>query len=303
MKFAKVLQSNADQMPEEWRPYLIHYKALKKRINAIVEELEDRGLPSPIIKTLLHQSIDGQVQRLEYSFNEDEDQQHVKTCIRVVLNDNLSSYGPLPPEQEEQLSQLLAANEISFLKSATSSSSDLHEHLLTDSEDHSEVSSQASVDTTPPISPYPQSCGGDNSTSAPLPIGDSLSPSTLDISTPLRPSPLSQPPLRFIELDDDSDTSSGGLLGKELIDQCHDHQPYQGAASFDQPNLETAASDSNSTAGTAAVSNADITNGQVDKDVEEVIDLTASNMSKKHFHQQTNRNTNPVITTDEDGKR
>ncbi|KAF8923071.1 hypothetical protein BGZ52_010381, partial [Haplosporangium bisporale] len=69
MKFGKALETNAESMPEGWRPYVIHYKALKKKINAIVQELDDRGLPSPIIKTLLSKSMNGDTNRMEYSFD------------------------------------------------------------------------------------------------------------------------------------------------------------------------------------------------------------------------------------------
>lgn len=69
MKFGKALETNAEAMPEGWRPYVIHYKALKKKINAIVQELDDRGLPSPIIKNLLSKSMSGDTNRMEYSFD------------------------------------------------------------------------------------------------------------------------------------------------------------------------------------------------------------------------------------------
>ncbi|KAG0269367.1 hypothetical protein BGZ95_002102 [Linnemannia exigua] len=133
MKFGKALETNAEAMPENWRPYLIQYKALKKKINAIVKELDDRGLPSPIIKNLLSQTLSGDMQRLEYSF--DEDKQHLKTHIKVVLDDltpgtdDALPFGPMPLTQEEQLSKLFA-HELAFLNSsASSSSSDLHEQL------------------------------------------------------------------------------------------------------------------------------------------------------------------------------
>ncbi|KAF9378681.1 hypothetical protein CPB97_009415 [Podila verticillata] len=130
MKFGKALETNAESMPEGWRPYVIHYKALKKKINAIVQELDDRGLPSPIIKNLLSKSMNGDTNRMEYSFDEDKD--HVKTCIKVVLDDlepSVAEFGPEPLSQEDQLSRLLA-HELAFLNtSASSSSSDLHEQL------------------------------------------------------------------------------------------------------------------------------------------------------------------------------
>ncbi|KAF9312188.1 hypothetical protein BG003_006559 [Podila horticola] len=130
MKFGKALETNAEAMPEGWRPYVIHYKALKKKINAIVQELDDRGLPSPIIKNLLSKSMSGDTNRMEYSF--DEDKEHLKTCIKVVLDDlepSVAEYGPEPLSQEDQLSRLLA-HELAFLNtSASSSASDLHEQL------------------------------------------------------------------------------------------------------------------------------------------------------------------------------
>ncbi|KAF9976717.1 hypothetical protein BGZ73_008024 [Actinomortierella ambigua] len=314
MKFAKVLKTNADQMPEEWRPYLIHYKALKKRINAIVEELEDRGLPSPIIKTLLHQSIDGHVQRLEYEFNEDEgDQQHLKTCLRVVLNGDLASYGPLPPEQEEQLSQLLAANEAAFLQSASSSTSDLHEQLLLDSVENSEVSSLASIDTTPPLSPSRTDGGGDDSSTASTSPSASIcaSPTLLPItvSTPLRSSPLSGPPPRFIELDDDSDASSAGDdLGHRLATE-HQQQAFlQGTAAVThgQSSLLHSVDSSASIASSGAYFSEDQMDVADTKPHQHPYQHHQNRHIHDHHHEQHNqlrRKGSRVVTTEEDGKR
>ncbi|KAF9133960.1 hypothetical protein BGX30_012095 [Mortierella sp. GBA39] len=134
MKFGKALETNAEAIPEDWRPYLIQYKALKKKINAIVKELDDRGLPSPIIKNLLSQTLSGDMQRLEYSF--DEDKKHLKTHIKVVLDDITPGtedglpFGPMPLTQEEEQLSKLFAHELAFLNSsASSSSSDLQEQL------------------------------------------------------------------------------------------------------------------------------------------------------------------------------
>ncbi|KAF9581885.1 hypothetical protein BGW38_000939, partial [Lunasporangiospora selenospora] len=130
MKFGKSLETNAEAMPEEWRPYVIHYKALKKKINAIVQELDDRGLPSPIIKKLLSQSMSGDMHRMEYSF--DEDKEHLRSCIKVVVDDlpEQVQFGPEPLTQDGRLSQLLA-HELTFLnKSASSSTSDLTDQSI-----------------------------------------------------------------------------------------------------------------------------------------------------------------------------
>ncbi|KAF9916915.1 hypothetical protein BX616_002447 [Lobosporangium transversale] len=154
MKFGKTLETGTEAMPEDWRPYVIHYKSLKKKINAIVKELDDRGLPSPIIKKLLTQSLSGNMHRLEYSF--DDDKQHLKTCIKVVIDDlesgtkNAKTLGPVPLALEEQLSKLLE-HEVHFVSnSASSSSSDLHEQLSQDSVSlPTSVAATAETDTTP----------------------------------------------------------------------------------------------------------------------------------------------------------
>ncbi|KAF8957028.1 hypothetical protein BGZ46_002273 [Entomortierella lignicola] len=133
MKFGKALETNAESMPEDWRPYVIHYKALKKRISTIVKELDDRGLPSPTIKNLLSQSMNGDAHRLEYTF--DEDKQHLKACIKVVfdnLEPNLTDSGessPVPLSPDEQLSRILAhelnlQNNSVYSLSSTSDSDD-----------------------------------------------------------------------------------------------------------------------------------------------------------------------------------
>ncbi|KAF9949585.1 hypothetical protein BGZ72_008667 [Mortierella alpina] len=205
MKFGKALETNAEAMPEEWRPYVIHYKALKKKINAIVKELDDRGLPSPIIKNLLSQSMSGDMQRLEYSF--DEDKEHLKTCIKVVIDDpelgfaeDNGVFGPTPLSQEEHLSKLFA-HELAFLNtSASSSSSDLQEQLsmeegggntsledLLDDADISEASENTSLSGDDSIDDM--DIGLDKNTSAAAADGPSEGASTL----PLRPTD-DQPP-------------------------------------------------------------------------------------------------------------
>ncbi|KAI8603300.1 SPX domain-containing protein [Dissophora ornata] len=109
MKFGKALETNAEAMPEGWRPYVIQYKALKKKINAIVKELDDRGLPSPIIKSLLSQSMAGDMH---------QDKEHLKTCIKVVIDDldlgpdDANAFGPVQLSQEEQISKLVLVIEL-----------------------------------------------------------------------------------------------------------------------------------------------------------------------------------------------
>lgn len=67
MKFAKQLETEAEDIPSEWRPYLIQYKALKKLVTKVAEEIESRGLST----SLLHECLDGQgsdIPRIRYYF-------------------------------------------------------------------------------------------------------------------------------------------------------------------------------------------------------------------------------------------
>ncbi|KAJ1678346.1 hypothetical protein EV182_004239, partial [Spiromyces aspiralis] len=41
MKFGKTIESAAQELPQDWRPYLVQYKTLKKSIKNIVRELDD----------------------------------------------------------------------------------------------------------------------------------------------------------------------------------------------------------------------------------------------------------------------
>ncbi|KAJ2721710.1 hypothetical protein GGI07_003766 [Coemansia sp. Benny D115] len=51
MKFGKTIESSAKELPQDWQPYIIQYKLLKKNIKRIVEELDDTfrtlSLPPP----------------------------------------------------------------------------------------------------------------------------------------------------------------------------------------------------------------------------------------------------------------
>lgn len=67
MKFGKAFESNAEAMPEKWRLYLIRYNDFKKKINAIVQELDDRDRNSSVINSLLSPSMPDDVQRKEDS--------------------------------------------------------------------------------------------------------------------------------------------------------------------------------------------------------------------------------------------
>ncbi|KAH7034448.1 hypothetical protein BKA57DRAFT_540434 [Linnemannia elongata] len=118
MKFGKAFESNADAMPEKWRPYVIRYNDFKKKINAIVQELDDRDLNSSVIKSLLSPSMPDDVQRKEDSIGEEKG--HLRSCIKVVLINLEPIWQSF--SQEEQLSELFVH------KSA--STGDQHEQML-----------------------------------------------------------------------------------------------------------------------------------------------------------------------------
>lgn len=46
------METAAFDLPENWRPHLIHYKTLKKSIRLVVDELESRGLSTEWLNTL-----------------------------------------------------------------------------------------------------------------------------------------------------------------------------------------------------------------------------------------------------------
>lgn len=65
MKFAKEMESAAFDLPENWRPHLIHYKTLKKSIRLVVDELESRGLSNEWLSTVDTENA----MRLNYVFD------------------------------------------------------------------------------------------------------------------------------------------------------------------------------------------------------------------------------------------
>jgi E3 ubiquitin-protein ligase BAH len=66
MKFGKQLETEAEGIPSEWRPYLIQYKALKKLIAKVAEEIESRGLDT----SLLHECLDDPTSQQEHIFDD-----------------------------------------------------------------------------------------------------------------------------------------------------------------------------------------------------------------------------------------
>ncbi|CAO3634726.1 unnamed protein product [Cunninghamella blakesleeana] len=68
MKFAKQIETEATELPQDWRPYLIQYRSLKKSLHYVVEELEARGLSSQLLNpTTSNQQLE--VTRYIYDLN------------------------------------------------------------------------------------------------------------------------------------------------------------------------------------------------------------------------------------------
>ncbi|OBZ85683.1 Transcriptional regulator of yeast-form-adherence 3 [Choanephora cucurbitarum] len=81
MKFGKQMESAALDLPENWRPHLIHYKSLKKSIRLVVDELEARGLSSSRISTLDTE----EAMRMHYTF--DGNIEDPQPYIKITIND------------------------------------------------------------------------------------------------------------------------------------------------------------------------------------------------------------------------
>lgn len=82
MKFAKKLESTANELPMEWRPYLLKYKPLKKCINRIVAEMESRGLTAQVGPDA---KGSGDAQRVEYLFSGKQS----SSCLAKIYHANL----------------------------------------------------------------------------------------------------------------------------------------------------------------------------------------------------------------------
>lgn len=74
MKFAKKLETDTENLPDELRQHLIRYKYLKKAISKIVDEMEQRGLSATLLREWLRKSSDetegkdDDTLKIEYSF-------------------------------------------------------------------------------------------------------------------------------------------------------------------------------------------------------------------------------------------
>lgn len=107
MKFAKVLEQTLieDDIPEEWMEAAIQYKALKKCINKVVNELKFLGLEKNTLK-LLFQDADSKIVELdendttasnpivaEYTLTKSKDNSHdIKPMLKITLDYSNDQY-------------------------------------------------------------------------------------------------------------------------------------------------------------------------------------------------------------------
>ncbi|KAI8575994.1 hypothetical protein K450DRAFT_258860 [Umbelopsis ramanniana AG] len=92
MKFAKKLETDTENLPDELRKHLIRYKYLKKAISKIVDEMEQRGLSATLLSEWLRKSsgetegADDDSLKIEYFFvGQPPD---IRTCIRITYLEN-----------------------------------------------------------------------------------------------------------------------------------------------------------------------------------------------------------------------
>lgn len=115
MKFGKQLETEAEDIPSEWRPYLIQYKALKKLITKVAEEIESQGLST----TLLHECLEEtDTATEEEKKKEEEEEENGIPRIRYYftgeppnVKPNIEfTYDSKEPQVQQVLSRLLSSN-------------------------------------------------------------------------------------------------------------------------------------------------------------------------------------------------
>ncbi|GAB5585647.1 hypothetical protein Unana1_00547 [Umbelopsis nana] len=92
MKFAKQLETDTENLPDELRQHLIRYKYLKKAISKIVEEMQQRGISATLLSEWLHksnhvtESEEDETLKIEYFFVGQPP--NIRTCIKVTYLEN-----------------------------------------------------------------------------------------------------------------------------------------------------------------------------------------------------------------------
>ncbi|KAI8370410.1 SPX domain-containing protein [Radiomyces spectabilis] len=104
MKFGKQLETEAEDIPTEWRPYLIQYKALKKTIAKVAEEIEKRGLSASVLHASLGAEKNGKdnsIPRVKYYFTGEPP--NVRPCIQF-------NYDYSQPQVQQLFERLIHGN-------------------------------------------------------------------------------------------------------------------------------------------------------------------------------------------------
>ncbi|CAO3620315.1 unnamed protein product [Mucor hiemalis] len=112
MKFGKQLETEAEDIPSEWRPYLIQYKALKKLITKVAEEIESQGLSTALLHECLEET------ETEEEKKEEEEEENGIPRIRYYftgeppnVKPNIEfTYDSKEPQVQQVLSRLLSSN-------------------------------------------------------------------------------------------------------------------------------------------------------------------------------------------------
>ncbi|CAI2174535.1 830_t:CDS:10 [Funneliformis geosporum] len=147
MKFGKSLGRTIEDIPSEWRPFIIQYKTLKRCIHKIVQELNDKGISRDILKTMLD-AAEGY--KMEYSFEANPIQ------IRPYIILNLDAYEHSPDFQHfletthTECTRCVSGSVSSLLSLPSTDLSDTE----TISDPHDNVTDIISNDS---ISPHPES--------------------------------------------------------------------------------------------------------------------------------------------------
>ncbi|KAH8555246.1 SPX domain-containing protein [Umbelopsis sp. PMI_123] len=93
MKFAKQLETDTENLPDELRQHLIRYKYLKKAISKIVDEMKQRGLSATLLSEWLRKSnedAEGEDEdslKIEYFFV-GKYPPDIRTCIKITYQEN-----------------------------------------------------------------------------------------------------------------------------------------------------------------------------------------------------------------------
>jgi hypothetical protein len=258
-----------------------------------------------------------------------EDKKHLKTHIKVVLDDLTPGtedglpFGPMPPTQEEQLSKLFA-HELAFLNSsASSSSSDLNEQLsqdqdgsergsedqLEDQEGHANTSFEDLLDDATLSETSEETSVGDELSSAGNKdlAFDSSPSSPLTPSSPTFSHGTSTPP-RAESINDSNDQALVVDHSPPLSSvPAETHGPSLGTVSFSRstpyPHTHTPSPLSQPPLQPQPASAADATasSSSVSEPVETLITPGAAAENSDKASHQTGNST--ILTTEEDGKR